>query len=364
MSVVQSVSDKIRSLRDFWSERQNRKDRQALMAKRRFKVASSLDELGEHEEIVRQADRFKQSDQLEKCERLFRETHAAGHLLPGCLPVHQAMKYRLFGEAPEKPDKQRAYLAPFHSAFDRAPSPFTAALLAEALAECASASRGSDWVGETSEEQWAAQAAHAYKARSILDACPDSESTCPFWQRANYRVVIEDAPEREEVDEAFERAWAVDRDNLTLCADYGIMMLPRWHGDGPEDLEVFARRAIAKTEGRFGRGAYAFIYGAQAEIGSHEVTDTLCDRDLLNRAFDDLTERFPDSQSLLNRQIVTFDWIEDYDTIYRVQKRLTTINPDIWYWYLGDEKSNVDDALDTLLFAREAAVEKRLDRDM
>lgn len=361
MSVMQSVSDKIRSLRDFWDERQSRKDRQALMKKRRFKVAPASEELGEHEEAVRQVDRFKHSGRLEGCEPLFRAAHAASHLLPGGMLVHQQMKFRLIGEAPEKPDSQRTYLAPFHAAFDRAPSPFTAALLGEALAQCAHASRGSAWVDETSEEQWAAQDAHSYKARSILDACPDSDGTCPFWQRANYRVVIEDAASRGEVDRAFEQAWAVDRDNLTLCADYGIMMLPRWWGEGPQDLEVFARRAIAMTENRFGAGAYAFIYATQAEIGSHEVGDTLCDRDLLDRAFQDLTVRFPDSQSLLNRQITTLDWLEDYDTIYRLQKRLTTINPDIWHWYLGGEDCSVDDALDTLLVAREVAVGKRLD---
>jgi hypothetical protein len=363
MSVLRSVSDRVRSAWEFFGDREFRKDRKALMAKRRFRLSSSWDELGEHESAVRKVDDIRRSGRIEELEPLFRTAHAAGLLLPGGCSVHEAMDRRLFGATPENPDEQQIYLAPFRAAFDRAPSPFMAAIVANALIRCSDESRGAKTVDETSPQQWAAYAEHRAEARHVLDAFPDREGTCPVWQRANYDLAVEEAPSREAFDEAFERAWAIDRHNLNLCADHGIMMLPRWLGRGPRDLEVFARRAIAMTEARFGAGAYAFIYSIQAGIADHEVTDTLCDQDLLVQGFEDLTERFPDSQSLLNRHIMTLDWTGDYEAVYPLQKRLDTINPNLWGWSYDDEASGVDDALDAVLIAKETAVANRMDRE-
>ena len=124
------------------------------------------------------------------------------------------------------------------------------------------------------------------------------------------------------------------------------MLLPRWVGDGPQDVEVFARRVVSLTEARFGAGAYAFIYSVQAGVGGHEASDTLCDPDLLARGFEDLTARFPTSQSILNRYAMTMHWIGDHAAVYRVQKRIDTITPNIWGWSCDDETEGLNQALD------------------
>jgi len=322
-------------------------DRDALMAKRRFRIASSWDELGEHEATVRQVDAILQSGQIEKFEPLFRAVHGADQSLPSGCAVHEALIRRLFRTPSASPAEQEQYLAPFRAAFERAPSPFIAGLLGTALASCSDESRGADVADETSEEQWNAYFGRRAQARAVLDACPDVAGDCPIWRRADYDLALDEAQSRGAYDAAFERAWALDRHNLNLCASHGIMLLPRWVGEGPQDLEVFARRAVSLTEARFGAGAYAFIHSVQAGVGSHEASDTLCDPDLLVHGFEDLTARFPTSQSVLNRYAMTMHWIGDQAAVYRVQKRIDTITPNIWGWSCDDEEAEgLNEALD------------------
>lgn len=364
MPLVRMLVEGWDSVRDFWGDRRDRKARDVLMARRRFGVASSWEELGEHRAVVERVDAIRESGRIEEYEPLFRRVHAADLSLPGGCAVHEGLRRRMLPEPPLDPAGQERHLAPFRDAFARAPSPLMAGLHAEALLDCADAARGAGTVDETSAEQWAGYAEHRGQARLALDACPDHRGDCPVWRRADYRLALDEAPSREAFDQAFERAWALDRNNLNLCADHGILMLPRWVGEGPNDLEVFARRAVSLTEARFGSGAYAFIYSVQAGIGHHEPTDTLCDPALVVRGFEDLIERFPTSQSVLNRYAMTLDWLEDYAAVYPIQRRIRTINPNIWGWSSDEvEEEGVREALDAFLIARSAAVADRLERD-
>ncbi|MEB2842819.1 hypothetical protein GAO09_28225 [Rhizobiales bacterium RZME27] len=363
MPLIRLVSDGIRSVRGFFEDRQERKERQALMAKRQFRIASSWDELGEHEMTARAVEAIKASGEFEKFEPLFLSAHAADVTLPSGCALHEALMRRILDPAPVEPQAQRAYLAPFFAAFETRHSPHMAGLLANALIRCSDESRGADVVDETSDEQWGGYSDHRMRARQVLDACADVAGSSLLWQTADYHLAIDvvERP-RDAVDAAFERVWMLDRYNLNLCADHGIILLPRWVGRGPNDLEVFARRALSVTEDRFGAGAYGFIYSIQAGVGSHDVSETLCDPDLVVRGFEDLIERFPTSQSILNRYAMAMDWIGDLQAVYRIQKRINTINPNIWVWSFDDQAGGVDDALNVFLDARDAALSERFDR--
>ena len=199
--------------------------RDALMAKRRFRIASSWDELGEHEATVRQVDAILQSGQIEEFEPLFRTVHGTDQSLPSGCAVHEALIRRLFRAPSANPAEQERYLAPFRAAFERKPSPLMAGLLATALTNCSNASRGTACVDETSEGQWDAYSSRRAQARAALDACPDVAGDCPIWRRADYGLALDEAHSRVAYDAAFERAWALDRHNLNLCANHGITKL-------------------------------------------------------------------------------------------------------------------------------------------
>lgn len=207
-------------------------------------------------------------------------------------------------------------------------SPFAAALLHDLLRSTAFALRGTGTVYDVTSDQRAGFHACMELADEALDS--QRNMTNYSWLVSDYRRSA-NTGSLGTFQEKFERVWSIDRYNIDLCRSHARMIMPRWLGDSEHDLENFARRAAELTKDRYGYGFYAWIQQANTEVGAHELSDTLCDPELVKRGFEDLYERFP-AQSVLNFYADMLEWMEDTETLADLlETRLRSVIPQVWY---------------------------------
>ncbi len=352
------LEDKVDRIANFRVDRQIARDREHLTKRYGFVLGHSSDEFGAHGAWRDRVWQLHAENRLPEFQAIFNEARALDVTLPNAMPLHEALVATIMSFESGDPEAIEATLAPFRKALHDAPSPFQAALLARAVCIAAYAYRGDDVAVKVQNRDGFDRCMQ--EAQAVLLAHPEPESQCPLRARAQYELVAAGPGTGNSLKNAFEQAWQLDPYNLALCERHGVFLLPRWFGRDARNLETFARQAAARTEDRFGMGAYAFIYSFHPLIGSHDAEDTLCDAELLRRGFEDLIARF-DGQSLLNRYAPTMDWTGAHETVYRLfHEKIHVITRDIWS---GDTPAEqMEDALEAFVAARYARTDRHLDR--
>lgn len=249
---------------------------------------------------------------------------------------------------------QDEMLDAFRAYFERSPSPFSAAIYADALRTTAFKRRSTTYGHLVRLDQWRSRDALLTEADVVLDSHADPENFS--WRMSDYRRSANEG--RFEVfQQRFEDAWRLDRYNVDLCRSHARMLLPRWLGRDEHDLENFARQAVELTKDRYGLGFYALIQQANTEVGDHTLRDTLCDPAMVKQGFEDLLLRFP-APSVMNLYADMLEWMGDTQALADLlETRFRILVPQVWY---GETRSDkISYIFATLLEAADALEQRR-----
>ena len=343
IAIVDDLRAKLKARRN---AQRRASDRASLQKRFGFETLALRDEPPECRAAIAQIAGWLAAGTLEPFEALYADAERADLMLGNAQKMHVFLWHRLLDGIDAADGPTSDWLAePLERWFASTRTPLAAATYAKALYHAAFAYRGGGFAGEVREEQWAQYNKRLELGRDVLSATAKAGADSLPWLWAHYDYGLQDTATLDEFNARFGAAWGRDMSNAAICVTHGMRLLPRWLGKDQRDLEAFARHATCMTQDRFGDGMYALIYGEGYHIGSHEIGDTLCDRERLRRGYEDLAERFA-GQSLLNRWAAAMYFSRDYAACASAFRRMTAIVPELW---LGrTREAQVTDALETL----------------
>lgn len=269
------------------------KARSKVISRLGLRLATDQESMGEYAELRDRVSSLAVAGKLEEFDGIYGWAWESRAKIPDGRPLYSMLISWATGiHAPSELDQMQEYLDPFARRYRMAPSPTTGALYAQALMHLAGLERGAAWAHQTEPSQWAGFAAALSSANAVLDETRDVATESYIWHEVEYQMSFFTGGARGALDEAMERAWSLDRNNLALIAMHVEFLLPRWAGVDEQDADVFARRAAELTAEEFGAGAYSMCYLALANYPQVEAGDTAVDPALVHRGFKDLQERY------------------------------------------------------------------------
>ncbi len=208
--------------------------------------------------------------------------------------------------------------------------------------------RGHDYVGDDPGADFDAMNDELERALRILQYHAKAPSW--LWCEANFHVrCLAGNLCGEEVIDLYEPAWRNNRYDPDGCATVANFLMPRWYGNGYEDLERFARQAVDHTEDEFGQAMYAWTYYGITGDCSNAVEETLCDQERLRRACQDMLKQFP-HQQIVNECLAVLSWIEDRQSCSDlIHAHLRQVVLESWSGDTPQERE--EDAWDTIEWA-------------
>ncbi|UXN04908.1 hypothetical protein [Bartonella sp. HY406] len=342
-----------RFLQGFWEVLYNlfckRSDQRYLNSKN-FAVHHSLaDEYGSHYQDVKKLFDCIFENRLDDFEQGYTILRKKDQLLQGGVLKSGLVWQRLgieFGRYPLEQLQQG--LAAIGKWAEEKQSAFGFGLYAYCLHHAAWTEGGDHYADEASEEEIDGYFRNIVQMETALTRDVEGKDDCLIWNLANYNYHSDGICDVKTLNKLFKKLIALDPDNLNNYCLHAFKLLPRWHGNSMRDMDNFARQAIEKTKDRFGNGVYSLIYHYQFRLADHEVEDSFCDLELLNQGFDDLYNRFG-GQMIVNRQIATLDWAQDYRRAKEIiDTRLTAMTP--LAWMSEDSDEGLEFARDTIAF--------------
>lgn len=248
------------------------------------------------------------------------------------------------------------YLDPFARWFNEAPSATSGALYAQALLHLAGKERGAAWAHETDPSQWAGFAAALSAAQSVLQQPNPRNEDHYMWLAVSSEIGQLTGMGEEKREELFERAWRMDRVNISLFGGHMESLLPRWSGMDGRYADHFARRVLELTRDDLGCGGYTLAYAYWANYPSNPLVDfeeAVLDQNLMRQGYFDLLERFPHSLIINNELACVMSWMGAEDLVrHQFNNGLRLIDHNSWGGIT--EYASVDRAVRAFIFAAKA----------
>lgn len=141
---------------------------------------------------------------------------------------------------------------------DRSDCPWTAMNVALTHIDLAWAWRGTGWDRDVPEQNHAAFSAHFDRAADILMELHAKCSGSPLLAMCHAALSAGQPRNSNRISLAFEDLIDLDPRNARAMRNFGMQMLPRWHGDY-EALELAARRNAGRTYDVWGAGGYTWV---------------------------------------------------------------------------------------------------------
>jgi hypothetical protein len=173
--------------------------------------------------------------------------------------------------------------------------------LANAYVQYAWAARGGGYADRVAEEGWRLFAERLQKARETLEEAEKLTPKDPEWFRTMLHIALGQQWDRDDFEEMFRRAIALEPSYDSTHFVKATYLLPRWRGQAG-DVEEFAAIAADKTKQTEGEALYARIAGS--------VSWTARDDDFfeqyefswprMKQGFLDIEKNFPNSLWNLN----------------------------------------------------------------
>lgn len=296
----------------------NDKARAKVITQRGMRLATDQETFGEYAELRDYISMLAATGKLEEFDAIYNQAWESKARIPDGRPVYSMLISWVSGiHVPSQLEAMQEYLNPFADRYRTTPSPITAALYAQALQHLAGLERGAAWAHQTSPSQWAGFVAAISSAQAVLDETREAAQESYIWHEVAYQLSLFTDGGRAALDEAMERAWRLDRNNLSLIALHMQYLLPRWAGENEQDADQFARRAAELTAEEFGAGAYAVGYLNLANYPQVDAEDTAADPSLVYRGFIDLMERFGCVRTH-NDFARTMSWLDQEQTVKEI----------------------------------------------
>ncbi|WP_017792080.1 hypothetical protein [Leucobacter salsicius] len=295
---------------------------------------------------------------LSELEGLYRTAVERREVLPNGRLLSAVIPYWATGDrVPDDLEQMPQYLDPFARRFNEAPSPLTGAVYAQALLQLAGMERGAAWAHETEPSQWAGFAAALSTAQSVLDAANPHGEDHYFWLEVSSEIGQVTGMSDAAREALFERAWSLDRINISLFGGHMQSLLPRWSGRDGRYADLFARRVLELTGAELGCGGYLVAYSYWASYPSNpqvEFEEAVLDQSLMRQGYYDLLQRYPESLVMRNTLACTMSWMGDEDLVkQQFDSGLRLIDHDSWGGVT--EFMSLDRAARAFTYAREVA---------
>lgn len=290
-----------------------------FMAEHGIRLATTEEAFGAFAQLRDRVVRLAEEGRLAEFAQIYETAVERRELLPNGRLLSSVLYGWATGDrVPTELEQMPAYLDPFARWFNESPSPLSGALYAQALLHLAGLERGAAWAHQTDPSQWAGFAAALSTAQSVLEAAnPGNEDHYVWLSVASEIGQVTGQPEAAR-EALFERAWSMDRMNISLFGGHMQSLLPRWSGMDGRYADMFARRVLELTHADLGYGGYALAYAYWANYPSDPQVDfeeAVLDQDFMRQGCLDLLQRFPDSLVVKNELACVMSWIGAEDLV-------------------------------------------------
>lgn len=161
--------------------------------------------------------------------------------------------------------------------------------------------RGNAYASEVREEDWKPFYDTISKARNYLEAHKQVASKDPRWYELMIIISMAQGWDLRDFNTLTEEATArypYFYQIYFAAIDY---LTPKWHGS-KEEIELFARTAVALTRKEEGDSMYSRIYwyASQTNYGNSLFTDSIVVWSMMSKSIDDVLRRYPDQWNINN----------------------------------------------------------------
>ena len=334
------------------------KGREQFTTEHGVRLATHEEAFGPFATLRERIAALPESGRLSDFDEMYRTAVERREVLPNGRLLSTVMLYWVTADrVPGSLEHMPQYLDPFARWFDETPSPVSGALYAQALLHLAGLERGAAWAHETDPSQWAGFVAAISTAQAVLETARPQGEDHYLWLSVASELGQLTGMDELEREALFERAWAMDRMNISLFGGHMQSLLPRWSGMNGRYADFFARRVLELTQADLGCGGYTLAYSYWANYPSDpqvEFEEAVLDQNLMRQGYYDLLQRFPDSLVIQNELACTMSWMGAEDLVKQLfDNGLRLIDHDSWGGV--NEYMSLDRATRAFIYAREVA---------